>query len=209
VIDMDQGVRIAAACSVLVCGLFVAMLFRHDTPREAAPSPDSDDRLVLRKHVEPQCPQPVTPGCVERPLPTARPAPAAPPAVEHAPTILTPMDTGEPPPELARDYPGQPAPTTAGRVATAGRNLRETRVRTHKVVDGDTLRLLAERYLGSAGEAMAIFEANRDALPSPEILPIGVELKIPPRRVPAASPRNFMPRQPPLVPVASEASETP
>ncbi len=50
----------------------------------------------------------------------------------------------------------------------------------HKIVDGDTLPLLAQRYLGSASRAMEIFQANRDVLADPNILPLhGVELKIP------------------------------
>ena len=50
----------------------------------------------------------------------------------------------------------------------------------HKIVDGDTLPLLAQRYLGSASRAMEIFQANRDVLSDPNILPLhGVELKIP------------------------------
>lgn len=53
--------------------------------------------------------------------------------------------------------------------------------RTHKVVDGDTLAALAERYLGSSARAQEIYEANREALRDPMLLPIGVELKLPPR----------------------------
>ena len=53
--------------------------------------------------------------------------------------------------------------------------------RRHKIVDGDTLPALAERYLGSAARANEIFDANRDVLPDPELLPIGAKLKIPPR----------------------------
>ena len=52
---------------------------------------------------------------------------------------------------------------------------------THMVVDGDTLPVLAERYLGSSARANEIYEANRDALRDPALLPIGVELKLPPR----------------------------
>jgi nucleoid-associated protein YgaU len=51
----------------------------------------------------------------------------------------------------------------------------------HKIVDGDTLEVLAASYLGSAARAMEIFQANRDVLADPELLPIGVELKIPAR----------------------------
>ena len=42
--------------------------------------------------------------------------------------------------------------------------------RTHKIVDGDTLPALAERYLGSA-DPHEIFAANRDVLSDPELLP--------------------------------------
>jgi nucleoid-associated protein YgaU len=48
-------------------------------------------------------------------------------------------------------------------------------------VDGDTLASLAKRYLGDAARAGEIFEANRDVLPSPDTLPIGAILRIPPR----------------------------
>lgn len=57
----------------------------------------------------------------------------------------------------------------------------EPAVRSHKVVDGDTLSSLAEQYLGSASRCLEIYEANRDQLDSPELLPIGVRLRIPPQ----------------------------
>jgi nucleoid-associated protein YgaU len=56
--------------------------------------------------------------------------------------------------------------------------------RTHRIVDGDTLGALAQRYLGSASRAGEIFAANRDVLFDPQLLPIGVILKIPPRQRP-------------------------
>lgn len=49
----------------------------------------------------------------------------------------------------------------------------------HRIVDGDTLSGLAQRYLGSSKRFTEIFEANRDQLPSPDLLPIGVVLRIP------------------------------
>lgn len=51
--------------------------------------------------------------------------------------------------------------------------------RTHIVTDGDTLASLAEEYLGDPQRAQEIYEANRQALPDPDLLPIGVELVIP------------------------------
>jgi nucleoid-associated protein YgaU len=53
-------------------------------------------------------------------------------------------------------------------------------VRRHRVVDGDSLRTLAGRYLGDANRADEIFQANRKRLSHPDAVPIGVELDIPP-----------------------------
>jgi nucleoid-associated protein YgaU len=50
---------------------------------------------------------------------------------------------------------------------------------THTVSDGDTLTRLAAQYLGSAERYLEIYEANRDLLASPDLLPIGKMLKIP------------------------------
>jgi nucleoid-associated protein YgaU len=49
----------------------------------------------------------------------------------------------------------------------------------HRVTDGDTLVQLAERYLGSAARWRELYEFNRDVLTTPELLPIGAELRIP------------------------------
>ncbi|MFV1964285.1 MAG: LysM peptidoglycan-binding domain-containing protein [Pirellulaceae bacterium] len=48
----------------------------------------------------------------------------------------------------------------------------------HRIVDGDTLKGLARKYLGDRTRAMEIFEANRDVLEDPEILPLGEALMI-------------------------------
>lgn len=51
---------------------------------------------------------------------------------------------------------------------------------THRIVDGDTLPLLAERYLGSASRANEIYEVNRAVLAEgPGLLPLDKVLKIP------------------------------
>ncbi len=49
----------------------------------------------------------------------------------------------------------------------------------HQVRDGDSLETLAEKYLGDARFASAIYQANRAQLDSPDLLPIGSKLKIP------------------------------
>ena len=54
--------------------------------------------------------------------------------------------------------------------------------RSHRIVDGDTLEILAERYLGSVSRSGEIFAANRAVLTKPELLPIGEWIHIPPRK---------------------------
>ena len=49
----------------------------------------------------------------------------------------------------------------------------------HRIQDGDTLRMLAERYLGDAGQEKAIYDLNRSILDSPDLLPLGQWLRIP------------------------------
>ncbi|MGY8769290.1 MAG: hypothetical protein ACKVH8_12805 [Pirellulales bacterium] len=51
--------------------------------------------------------------------------------------------------------------------------------RKHKITDGDTLKALAEKFLQDSQAAWALFEANRELLESPELLPIGVMIEIP------------------------------
>ncbi|REJ68405.1 MAG: LysM domain-containing protein [Planctomycetota bacterium] len=55
-------------------------------------------------------------------------------------------------------------------------------LRTHVIRDGDTLERIALRYLDDAARAGEIFAMNRTLLSSPGLLPIGGELKIPPRQ---------------------------
>ena len=188
---MDRGVKIAAACSVLIGGLVVALLFRHESPRTRPPLPGSGDRLVLRKRPGP------SPGGHTGDRWRPELVDAAAPATPQRPNIVTPTDRTDRP-VLARIYPHSislslPATPRTGEP-----------VRTHKIVDGDTLQTLAERYLGSAEHWMEIYEANRDVLTSPRILPIAVKLKIPPRRRGGSTTggdSDVMPKRP-LVPIS-------
>lgn len=54
------------------------------------------------------------------------------------------------------------------------------RQHVHRIIEGDTLPRIAAQYLGSAARFREIYEANRDVLQHPDILPIGLELQIPP-----------------------------
>ena len=53
----------------------------------------------------------------------------------------------------------------------------------HRIAEGDTLRRLAEKYLGSRDRYLDIFHANPGVLFDPQLIPIGVEILIPERTV--------------------------
>jgi phage tail protein X len=210
---MDAGVRVAAASTVLLGGILLAMLFRHQTVPSNPPLSPADEHLVLRKRLEPQLIKDVIP----RPVPprgeSIVQAPAAPPAAGREPTCLKPINLrpsgpGEPFPALASDYPRDAASEgMEGIVArdqqSWGARATGTLMRVHKIADGDTLGSLAERYLGSADRAAEIYEANRDRLSSPQVLQIGVEIQSPPRYRPGPPPANLMPKRP-LVPISGQ-----
>ncbi len=64
---------------------------------------------------------------------------------------------------------------------SADPNRSESRVRRHRIAVGDTLPKLAARYLGDRDRYLEIFHANEQLLCDPRLLPIGVEVEIPPR----------------------------
>ncbi len=176
---MDQRLRLLTAAAVMVIGLGLALFFRRPSAEADLPIAVQGDPLVLRKQ-----PDPRTFSASESSPASSQPhsSPATPPQPRRlSPTIVTPADQPAPPPELPKSYPdgSQPASTRWG--TSLREMLPETAAAppTHKIIDGDSLALLAERYLGSASRAMEIYEANRNVLTQPEILPIGAELKIP------------------------------
>jgi hypothetical protein len=173
---MERGARLLLASSVLTAGIATALLFRHPTTRVGSQEPGASDVLVLRQdmasddnHWIPATDRP------NMPIGARQPIRGRSPDLAQIPATLTPMDPGDPPPALPRSY-------WQARYDPVGERdeSREELVRTHTIVDGDTLPKLAERYLGSADRSWEIFEANRDKLPAPDLLPIGVELEIPP-----------------------------
>lgn len=77
--------------------------------------------------------------------------------------------------------------------------------RTHKIADGDTLTRLAAHYLGSSERYLEIYEYNRDVLTSPDLLPIGKVLKLPPAEAKSAAAPPADVNSAPLVPIAPGA----
>lgn len=204
---MDRGVKIVLASCLLGAGIGGAMLFRHPSPPALPPRPETPDGLVLRQENDSQvAPPPAMDRLTARIGPSA---PVVPPPDRSARSRPDsgPTDPGEPPPppELARYYPPfreriiPPGDSFMGPDSPRSDDA-DAPQRTHKIVDGDTLADLAARYLGNADRCLEIYAANRDVLPSPGVLPIGVEIRIPAREEARGSSRNGL-QEPGLVPV--------
>lgn len=88
-----------------------------------------------------------------------------------------PLLDGQRPPPLAVSWSaptGQQAPTPARLMPPA------LVPATYTVRDGDDLTAIASRFYGHPAVAAAVWSANREVVPDPDLLPIGVELKLPP-----------------------------
>jgi len=184
---MGRGVR-------FVLALMVAMLYRHPSPPVKTSRPTDARQPVLRPWTDPTR-SPQTPTQVTQALPVRTPRAM----------IRASLEKNEPPPRLARTYPRSDDAPSARFVEVPDYRLlhpanSRPALRIHKVAENDTLELLAERYLGSADRAMEILDLNRDVLSAPDALPIGVELRIPPRGTPAVEDDQILPEEP-LVPI--------
>ncbi len=190
---MDPAVKTAMAFCVLLAGVCAALLFGRDRARPALPGPVAAEKLLIphrdgkkasgvfiRNRRQTASDRRYS---LREPESSPYPRPAS-AGGGRSLTVLSPSQLRQSPPPLAEEYPrpDRPADSRWGRsmdmmlpVPTPINQM----ARTHKIVDGDTLTALAERYLGSSLRAGEIFEANRDLLFDPQLLPIGVELKIP------------------------------
>lgn len=200
---VDRGMKVMLAMTVLLSGTAGALLFRRPPPRPGDAAPVSAPPLLLRERGADGGPADLAPE-THGDSPEG-PKGGPPETVSRPPSVLAPLDPGAPPPIMAKSYPRSPSAPNSRWGTSMALGPPETAQPapepiTHKIVDGDTLRDLAERYLGSADRYLEIYEANRFLLPGPEVLPIGVELKIPPPGRPSAAKRDAEPRGP-LVPI--------
>jgi nucleoid-associated protein YgaU len=196
---IDPAVKVAMALCILLAGTCAALMFRHASRLAAAPDAQpaaaapGAEQLLIRHRAAPTGQTPTAANRNKAPGPdsiTLSPSDDA-----HAVAVVAPSDSRESPPPLAESYP---EPIHSASWGVSMNMLMPVTVppsdgqRTHTVVDGDTLASLAKRYLGSAERAKEILAANRDVLSDPRLLPIGSELKIPPRtppKKPAPPPR--------------------
>ena len=203
-VSVSRGTRILVALTIVAWGLAAAFVFQRATPTRVSSEANRPESLVSRG-------EPAWARNESRalPLPVVRlqssASPTSPPSA--APTLLTgsaiafsAMDTAAAPPKLARSFP-EPSEPIASRwgamlgLTSPDRGATTQSGKTHRVVDGDTLKALARRYLGNSDRSLEIYEANRDMLPNPEVLPIGAELRIP----------QSQPKSPTLTPDGSSA----
>jgi nucleoid-associated protein YgaU len=178
---MDQRIRLIAAAAVMFVGVGIALCFRR-VPGETTMTIPSQNggqaaaKPIAARNVTAEA-RPVTVYPAPRPLPVAAHQPR-----RESPTVVSRGLQPVPPPEFPKSYPdgevlacGSPASSRWGASLAAA----VPPPVTHKIVDGDTLPALAERYLGSESRAREIYEANRAVLSDPNILRIGVVLSIP------------------------------
>lgn len=106
----------------------------------------------------------------------------APPFLPMSYEALVPVGASPPPPPAAGELRvHEPLLPSADERPIAPTDRPSPLWRKHRIVEGDTLQGLAQRYLGDEGRAGEIHVANIDRLMNPEILPLGVTLLIPPR----------------------------
>ncbi len=195
---MDRSVKIALAALVFLAGTFFAFLNRQPLPDQLGGKSSQASRLVLQGPRWSGSQKPLRFRSAKNDLPsfnrTSRSATRGDVRITEKPeaqsllsksTVLSPIDTGQPPPSLARVFPryensedSRWGTAIGHRLPGSDRHL-ESRPVTHFIVDGDTLDALADRYLGDSLRAVEIFEVNRHLLTDPNALPIGVELTIP------------------------------
>jgi hypothetical protein len=105
----------------------------------------------------------------------------APPFLPMSYEALVPVGTKPPPVSSGELRVHEPLLPSAGEEPVPTNDKPSPLWRKHRIVEGDTLPALAQRYLGDASRAGEIHVANIDRLMNPEILPLGVTLLIPPR----------------------------
>jgi nucleoid-associated protein YgaU len=179
----DPAVKLALALSIIGGGLLAAIAFRPDpaVPHPAAPS--WSELAALRNRRPTENTDSLLRGRNLFPAPSESPE-ADSSSRRHA-TVLAPLDNLPAAPALSEKYPGDGSANSTGGglpiVPVREAQLSAKGPRLHKIVDGDTLPALAEQFLGSSQRGMEIFNANREVLSNPDLLPIGGELKIPQR----------------------------
>jgi nucleoid-associated protein YgaU len=176
----DPAIKVALAMSILLGGFLAAIAFRPAPAGERQPTHSWSEIMALRNR------RPSERASVNPARQPIAPPPQAklesPPS--RGPTVLAPLDNPPPLPSMPAKYPGDGAPNSTGwgmptaSASTVDRTV-EAGPKTHVIVDGDTLASLSRKYYGTPERAMELFEANKNVLNDPKLLPIGATVKIP------------------------------
>ncbi len=181
--------KILIAISVIAVGFLLAVpTYRYIPPPQPGSrvQPTGMVGTPIRHHIPIQVNTPtalpVAGSAGDNPLLGARAAPRPLPEDyslrQPRPGVLSPLEKEAPIPSLAADYQSGADKITSYKPPIPSR--RGSGGRVHRIIDGDSIEDIAERYLGDASRAQEIFELNQDILTSPTLLPIGASLKIPP-----------------------------
>ncbi len=189
---MPVGKKLVVVASVLATGAGAALFFRKDASpatswqnalddspfRERVERRVAADAAWARDGVGPQVE--TVSSSADYSLPTAEAAAVRSPVNNAAPTFSKAMDPVgallDPIQELEPGAAELADPPTGYPIGSATPGAAE-----HRIRDGDTLIKLAQQYLGRGDRYLEIYDTNRDVLTNPDLLPIGVVLKIPPR----------------------------
>lgn len=202
---MPRGKKLAVAVSVLVAGTSAALFFRKDASplwswHDARTENPFFDRIERRATTDVSWSAPGIDG------PAATPPRSATRVLPATAAIVQPggAPSGQPTfhrslsPVAALLEPIEAVAPDADEGDEPGGGLSRSAATpdgyvTHTIADGDTLSRLAGQYLGSSERYLEIYEANRELLASPDLLPIGKVLKIPLGQSGAASPGTRAP----------------
>lgn len=177
--------RYLVAGGVMLTGLCAAWPFRETYRSLPTPAPLAAPlELTLRR---PDSPLVLAPRSDISPAVGIEPQSAG--LAPSGASTRTSLRTGDladltPPPALPVSFqPGaaNPPPSDWRPEPTARPTGPPPRPRPYRLRDGDTLEKIAERLLGDSGRAGEVFEANRDVLMRPDLLPVGTTIVLPPR----------------------------
>ena len=193
--------KLGLVLAVLATGLVAALPFQREEPSGGTTAKASPKDLVLRRHVKLQIGPPNMDTQAAVGKRSGAPAKASKPAVIRSQTNedRSPLPSPPPAPVLSDQFRRlDELPEAAGTNAAPAAELlaTDTPIRRtgkppgpsaavatvmvrHRIADGDSLPELAQRYLGDRRLYLELFEFNRDVLASPDVLPIGQEIKVP------------------------------
>ena len=189
--------RILLAAGVVLAGVVTALPFRQ------YPRPDFVERaptvtplaLTLRK---PDAPLELAPRIEVSPASERDDVSDTTPDTKNSDQRAADLSNLAPPPALPVSFQPSSVSTPTSDWKPEGLTLAPRtppKPRPYRLRDGDTLEKIAERLLGDPTRAAEIFQSNRDVLDRPDLLPVGLVIKLPPRPIaesaePVAAERN-------------------